>query len=352
MTALTIENLDKRFGGHRILKDISVSIAEGEFISLLGPSGCGKTTTLRCIAGFEQPDGGRILFGDRDMTAVLPEHRDIGMVFQSYALFPHMTVAENLGFGLEARRVPAPERQRRTVDVLGMVRLEGYENRFPRELSGGQQQRVALARALVIEPSLLLLDEPLANLDAALRDEMRYFIRELQQRIGITSLYVTHDQSEAMVMSDKIVVMHEGEIAQFGGPSDIYERPASLTVANFIGRSNTIRGVIADVQGAAYVVDTPHGRVAAHGPAGLAGGNDVLAMFRPENVRTSEPRPADNLLDVTVTKAVYQGSIRELTVRLKDGQELVVDVPGKSPIGLGENLALAFAQADTWLLAE
>ena len=351
MTALTIERLSKRYGALHVLRNISLSIAEGELVSLLGPSGCGKTTTLRCIAGFTHPDSGRVLFGNRDVTATLPEQRDIGMVFQSYALFPHMTVAENLGFGLEARRIPAPERRRRCAEALSMVRLDGYESRFPRELSGGQQQRVALARALVIEPSLLLLDEPLANLDAGLRDEMRYFIRDVQQRVGITSIYVTHDQAEAMVMSDRIVVMRDGEVVQFGSPREIYERPASLPVARFIGRSSTIKGVVALAEGGLYAVDTPHGRLAAAGPPGLAAGAAILLMLRPESIRTTGRLASDNVLGGTVRKVVYQGNACQVAVRLDAGDEIITDISGKSAVAAGDRLSLAFAPSDAWLLA-
>ncbi|MEZ5803445.1 MAG: ABC transporter ATP-binding protein [Rhizobiaceae bacterium] len=358
MTALTIDRINKQYGSLHILKDISVPIAQGEFVSLLGPSGCGKTTTLRCVAGFERPDSGRILFGEKDMTRALPEQRDVGMVFQSYALFPHMTVAENLGFGLEVRKVSPAERKRRIGDVLAMVRLQGYEQRFPRELSGGQQQRVALARALVIEPSVLLLDEPLANLDATLRDEMRFFIRELQQRVGITSIYVTHDQSEAMVMSDKIVVMNAGVISQFGTPRDIYERPASQAVAGFIGRSNTLSGKIAEVLGAdAYKVETSGGTIGAHGPAGLTKGADVSVMIRPENIRIrrqGEPAaasPDENVLAGSVASAIYQGNATQLKVRLASGGDMTVDVSGRNPLPVGEQVALGFAARDAWLLA-
>ncbi|RJG40978.1 ABC transporter ATP-binding protein [Mesorhizobium sp. DCY119] len=359
MTDLTIDRLNKRYGNLHILKDISIPIGEGEFVSLLGPSGCGKTTTLRCIAGFEQPDGGRILFGERDVTRALPEHRDIGMVFQSYALFPHMTVAENLAYGLEARKIAPAQRQRRIAEVLSMVRLEGYDKRFPRELSGGQQQRVALARALVIEPSVLLLDEPLANLDATLRDEMRFFIRDLQQRVGITSIYVTHDQSEAMVMSDKIVVMNAGEISQFGTPRDIYERPASQIVAGFIGRSNTIGGKVTEALGAdAYKVETSAGSIGAQGPAGLATGATVRVMIRPENIHTvkqtansSNSTTPENGLEGSVVKSVYQGNANQLKVRLASGDEVIVDVSGRNPVDIGERVALRFAARDAWLLA-
>ncbi len=358
MTALTIDRINKRYGDLHILKDISIPIAQGEFVSLLGPSGCGKTTTLRCIAGFERPDGGRILFGERDVTRALPEQRDIGMVFQSYALFPHMTVAENLSFGLEVRKVEPAERRRRIGEVLSMVRLEGYEKRFPRELSGGQQQRVALARALVIEPSVLLLDEPLANLDATLRDEMRFFIRDLQRRVGITAIYVTHDQSEAIVMSDKIVVMSAGTISQFGTPRDVYERPASRSVADFIGRSNTLRGNVVEAAGdGVYRIETSGGGIGATGPSGLARGAEIRVMIRPENIRTSngDAKPAeggaDNLLRGAVVSSVYQGSANQLKVELNGGDQVVVDVSGRDAVTLGQQIALSFAARDTWLLA-
>ena len=352
MSALTIDHLHKHYGDQHILKDISIFLEEGKFVSLLGPSGCGKTTTLRCIAGFEVPDSGRILFNTRDVTRVEPEHRDVGMVFQSYALFPHMTVEENIGFGLEARKVPPADRRRRVADVLAMVRLEGFGGRFPRELSGGQQQRVALARALVIEPSVLLLDEPLANLDASLRDEMRFFIRDLQQRVGITSVYVTHDQSEAIVMSDMIVVMQAGEIAQSGTPRDIYERPTSIAVARFIGRSNTIEANVASALGGnGYVVETSRGRMAATGPEGLASGQSVHVMIRPENIRT-EPRGDDeNIMHGAVRKSVYQGNAQQLTIDVGQDETMVIDVSGKQPVAPGSDISVCFAPGDTWLIA-
>jgi putative spermidine/putrescine transport system ATP-binding protein len=245
------------------------------------------------------------------------------------------------------------EQRRRCAEVLAMVRLEGLEGRFPRELSGGQQQRVALARALVIEPSILLLDEPLANLDAALRDEMRFFIRDLQRRVGITSVYVTHDQAEAMVMSDRIVVMSLGQIAQVGSPRDIYEQPTSASVASFIGRSNMIAGTVKGADGAGqYQVDTPYGPVSTLGPGGLAAGTRVHIMFRPENVRVGEKRLDDNVLPGIVTQSTYQGEARQLTVRLQPETDVVVDVAGKSQIAAGDRVSLSIAQADAWLLTK
>ncbi|MBP0649502.1 ABC transporter ATP-binding protein, partial [Mycobacterium tuberculosis] len=230
MTEVTIRSLTKLFGSARAVDSISLTIPDGHFVSLLGPSGCGKTTTLMMIAGFLGADGGDILFDNQNVVKEPAEKRDIGMVFQNYALFPHMTVAQNLAFGLEMRKVPRADIKARCARVLDMVQLAGFEARYPRQLSGGQQQRVALARALVIEPRILLLDEPLANLDAKLREEMRFFIRDLQKRVGITTVYVTHDQSEAMTMSDTVVVMFGGRIAQAGAPAEIYERPANRMV--------------------------------------------------------------------------------------------------------------------------
>jgi putative spermidine/putrescine transport system ATP-binding protein len=240
LTEVSIQALVKRYGDALAVDGLTLKAAEGQFVSLLGPSGCGKTTTLKCIAGFEEITSGRIAFDGHDISRLLPEERDIGMVFQSYALFPHMTVRGNLAFGLEMRRVPRAEMARRVDAALEMVQLTAFADRYPRALSGGQQQRVALARALVIEPRILLLDEPLANLDAKLRDEMRTFIRDLQQRVGITTLYVTHDQGEAMTMSDMVVVMFGGRIAQAAAPREVYDRPASEEVARFVGSANIL----------------------------------------------------------------------------------------------------------------
>ena len=351
MTALNIQKLCKSFGSVEVLRNFSLDIQEGEFISLLGPSGCGKTTTLRCVAGFEFPNQGRIEFDQKDMTYLAPEKRDVGMVFQSYALFPHLSVRENLAFGLEMRGMAVEEIRRRVDDILQMVQLTGMDDRFPRELSGGQQQRVALARALVIEPSVLLLDEPLANLDAALRDDMRFFIRDLQQRIGITSIYVTHDQSEAIVMSDRIVVMFDGEIAQVGTPREIHGMPATRRVAEFVGRSNFIDGTVAgSAVAGVQKLDTPHGILSAVCPSGFEKGAHAALMIRPENIELGKGKTGWNTLNAVVSKAVYLGDAINLSLRLPDNQIVLVDVKADCAVRSGDELEVSFSPINAWLL--
>jgi putative spermidine/putrescine transport system ATP-binding protein len=240
---LDLENLSKAFGTHKAVDGLTVGVEKGEFVSLLGPSGCGKTTTLQMIAGFVEPTSGAIRLEGRDLLAVKPARRGLGIVFQSYALFPHMTVAENVGFGLEMQGVAAAERTRRVSETLELVGLAAFAARFPRQMSGGQQQRVALARALVIHPQILLLDEPLSNLDAKLREEMQIELRQIQRTVGTTTILVTHDQAEAMALSDRIVVMNQGRAEQIGPPHEAYERPATPFVANFLGKTNLVNGI-------------------------------------------------------------------------------------------------------------
>lgn len=244
MAILKVNNLNKNFGKVKAVQDVTFEAAEGKVLSLLGPSGCGKTTTLRCIAGFENPDRGEIYLDNRKITYVPPEKRGIGMIFQNYALWPHMTVYGNLAFGLQIRKVPKDEITKKIKKVLGMVQLEGYENRYPRQMSGGQQQRIAMARALVFEPEIMLLDEPLSNLDAQLREEMRFEFTELQRKLGITAIYVTHDQAEALVISDKIVILDQGKIVQSGSPREIYSDPKNKFVAGFIAVTSFINGSV------------------------------------------------------------------------------------------------------------
>ena len=242
MAFLELEDLTKRFGTHVAVDKLSLGVEKGEFIALLGPSGCGKTTTLQMIAGFVEPTSGAIRLEGRDLLAVKPAKRGLGIVFQSYALFPHMTAAENVAFGLEMQGVAAAERTRRVAETLELVGLAAFAARFPRQMSGGQQQRVALARALVIRPNILLLDEPLSNLDAKLREEMQIELRQIQRTVGTTTILVTHDQAEAMALSDRIVVMNHGRAEQVGPPHEAYERPATPFVANFLGKTNVVNG--------------------------------------------------------------------------------------------------------------
>src|SRR5581483_7056099 len=241
---LVLERLEKRYGDSTVVSALDLNVKRGEFIALLGPSGCGKTTTLRMTAGLVPASGGRIMIGGDDVTRLPPYRRDIGLVFQNYALFPHMTVAQNVAFGLEMRSVPKAEIATRVAEALALVRLEVYGARRPRELSGGQQQRVALARARVIRPNLLLLDEPLSNVDAKLREEMRVELRDIQRRLGITTVYVTHDQVEALSMCDRVAVMGGGRLVQFGTPFEIYERPRDPFIADFVGRTNKLAGSV------------------------------------------------------------------------------------------------------------
>jgi len=242
MASLSVEKLTKRFGASLAVDDLELAVREGELVALLGPSGCGKTTTLRMVAGFLPPTSGRVLFDDEDVTRLPAHKRSTGMVFQSYALFPHMTAAQNVGFGLEMRGLRAAERSTRIEEALKLVRLSHLADRLPRELSGGQQQRVALARALVINPKLFLLDEPLSNLDAKLRAEVRLEIRALQQRLGLTTLLVTHDREEALTMADRLVVMDAGRVRQIGSPRELYDEPQDAFVADFVGRCNILSG--------------------------------------------------------------------------------------------------------------
>jgi putative spermidine/putrescine transport system ATP-binding protein len=244
MGSLLLDRLGKRFGTSAAVERVDLDVRQGEMVALLGPSGCGKTTTLRMVAGFVVPSEGRVLIGGVDVTTAPPHGRDTGMVFQSYALFPHMTVAANVAFGLEMRKVGRAEREARVREALRLVRLEGLEERLPRQLSGGQQQRVALARALVVNPAVFLLDEPLSNLDAKLRGEVRMEIRALQQRLGLTTLIVTHDQEEALTMADRLVVMDRGRVRQVGTAEELYERPADPFVAGFVGRCNLVPGAL------------------------------------------------------------------------------------------------------------
>jgi len=305
---ITLQNLTKSFGSTPVLRDISLTIGSRELFFLLGPSGCGKTTLLRLIAGFYQPDAGELRFGDRLMNAVPPHDRNAGMVFQNYALWPHMTVFQNVAYGLEVRKVPAAEMKRRVQETLASVRMEKFADRSPNQLSGGQQQRVALARALVIRPDVLLLDEPLSNLDARLRLEMRDEIRRIHSETRITTVYVTHDQKESLSLASRMAVLREGVVEQLADPRTVYRRPANRFVADFIGETNWVEGV-AEVDGETLQVRTPLGAFTASARHGFLTGAPVWLGFRPEAVQLQAA--AVNRMDTVIGQVNYLGEIEE-----------------------------------------
>jgi putative spermidine/putrescine transport system ATP-binding protein len=324
MADLALNGLSKHYGDFYAVREVSLTIADGEFLVLLGPSGCGKTTTLRMVAGFIEPSAGHVRLAGQDVTLLPPWKRNAGMVFQSYALFPHMTVAQNVAFGLEMRKLGRADIDRRVEETLALVRLGGYGGRLPRQLSGGQQQRVALARALAIRPDVLLLDEPLSNLDAKLRQEVRVEIRELQRQLGLTTVMVTHDQEEALTMADRLVVMNEGSVRQVGNQRDLYERPADRFVAGFVGRTTFLAGT----------VEAP-GRFRSDGGLALAcaGGSPGRAVLslRPERIEIGlEPRSGlDNSLSGTVEFVSYLGALIDIHVRLSPSDRLVVQIANR-----------------------
>jgi spermidine/putrescine ABC transporter ATP-binding subunit len=306
---LALRGVSKSFGGTQVLQPLTLDVAEGELLALLGPSGCGKTTTLRVIAGFEAPDTGSVLIGGKDVTGLPPNKRALGMVFQSYSLFPHMTVAENIAFGLRMRGMKRAAQAEIVRSMLQTVRLEGYESRLVQQLSGGQQQRIALARALATEPSVLLLDEPLGALDKSLRERMQFELRDLQRRFAITSILVTHDQEEALTMSDRIAVMSAGVVVQVGRPTEVYERPRTRFVAEFLGTANIFDGTVAAPCGPGAwhlsLAPQPNAAACVEQP-GLVCGNPVTIAVRPERLELTDPAP--DRLRATVRDVVFRGS--------------------------------------------
>ena len=328
MAKLEIKDVHKSFGKNHVVKGINLSIGDGEFLCLLGPSGCGKTTLLRMIAGLTETDEGQIIINGKDMTDLPPDKRSNGMVFQNYALFPHMTVEQNIAYGLKRHRVPKDETKRRVQFGLEMVRLEGLGKRYPRELSGGQQQRVALARALVMNPDLLLLDEPLSNLDAKLRKEMRLEIRNIQKKLNVTTIFVTHDQEEALTMADTIAIMNGGVVEQLGSPLEMYEHPNTQFVASFIGGTNLIEGEVVTSEGNAVTVRC--GKTMLRGLTNntLTPGQKVITSQRPERLRLhANGETGGNCVRGKITARVYLGASIRFVVEDEEGRNIIVDLP-------------------------
>jgi putative spermidine/putrescine transport system ATP-binding protein len=349
MAKVSLESLHKQFGASVAVADFSLDIADGELVAFLGPSGCGKTTTLRMIAGFLAPSAGTIRIAGKDVTDLPVHRRDTGMVFQRYALFPHMTVAQNVAFGLEMHKMPAVQRDARIREVLDMVRMTSLRDRYPRQLSGGQQQRVAIARALAIQPKVFLLDEPLSNLDAKLRLEVREEIRALQQRLGLTTIFVTHDQEEALAVADRMAIMHDGKVQQVGTPEALYERPANLFVADFLGKMNFFQGGLAE----SGIFGTDQGariRVEEGPPSARHMG------VRPERVRLALEPCGGNALAGAVESTVYLGSQLEVRVKLESGEAILSQLPNGAtqrgaPTEVGARVYACFEPADCVMFA-
>ena len=320
MPALRLVNIVKTYGKSKAIDNLNLIVEDGELLTLLGPSGCGKTTTLRAVIGFVTTESGEIYIGDRKISDIPPEKRGIGLVFQNYALWPHMTVYQNLAFGLQLKKMSRDQIKKKVAEGLSIVKLEGLEDRYPRQLSGGQQQRVALARALVLEPDILLLDEPLSNLDALLREQMRFEIAQLHRQYGLTTIYVTHDQTEAMVISDRIAVLDKGRLMQLGTPMEIYSHPANKFVAGFMGTTNFIRGEVEDITGDYAAVKTSDGLILQGRGRGLQKGQEVEVAVRPENIEFLSESPdsnALNIFDAKITRATYVGELIDYQLHIR-----------------------------------
>jgi ABC-type Fe3+/spermidine/putrescine transport system ATPase subunit len=344
---LTVRGVVRRFGPVTALAGVDLTVAEGELLTILGPSGSGKTTLLKVVAGFEIPDEGTVHLGAEDVTLAPPRQRDVGMVFQNYALFPHLTVAQNVAFPLEMRRLAKPERDRRVAEALALVELAGYEARLPRQLSGGQQQRVALARAIVFNPRLLLLDEPFGALDRKLRESMQLEVRRLQRRLKLTTLFITHDQEEALILSDRVAVMNAGLLEQVGTPAQVYARPATRFVADFVGESNLLEGHASGDRAA----EVPGlGRITLAHAAGAAG-EQITLLLRPEALRVgAEAAALPNRASGRIVETVFLGLSVKLRLRLEGGLELLARLPLRPseplPASEGDTVPLGFAPED------
>ena len=352
MAFLDISHLEKAFGALRVVKDFNLGIDKGEFISLLGPSGCGKTTVLRMVAGFETPDSGAIIVDGKDITRLRPNQRNIGMVFQAYALFPNLTVAQNVGFGLRIAGVSGTEAKERVAEMLALIGLPDLGGRYPFQLSGGQQQRVALARALAVRPKVLLLDEPLSALDAKIRVSLRTEIREIQQRLGITTIFVTHDQEEALSISDRIVVMNGGLAEQVGKPFDIYNQPRTRFVANFVGTLSTLQGEVADP--ATGRVTLADGVVTLGRRIDLPRGAAVTLALRPEAVHLGRAEGRDIVLPARITDVHFLGSVIRVRA-VAAGASLSLDTFNRAdtpPPPVGAQTEISLAAADVIVLGD
>ncbi len=337
MPRLTLEGLEKRYGEHAVVSSVSLAVADGEFVSLLGPSGCGKTTVLRMVAGLVSPSAGRIRVDEREVTHEPPHRRRIGLVFQSYALFPHLSVFENVAFGLRRAGVGGDELKRRVDEALASVRLAGLAGRMPRQLSGGQQQRVAVARSLAPRPSILLFDEPLSNLDAALRDDMQIELKRLQREVGITTLFVTHDQTEALAMSDRVCVLSEGRVQQFGTPEEVYHRPANAFVAGFLGRPNRLRGQVVGADGGWLRIAVGGGvELPAATTLPLPKGAAVDLILRQEELHLTRGASGASFegrvaYPARVALRSFVGARVRYVLALAEGLEIVAELPGSAP---------------------
>jgi putative spermidine/putrescine transport system ATP-binding protein len=340
MSTVRLDRISKHYGTTVAVEELDLQVADGELVTLLGPSGCGKTTTLRMIAGLVEPSGGRVFFDDQDVTWLAPRSRNIGFVFQTPALFPHLSVADNIGFGLSVKKAQKAAIASRVEEMLTMVGLAGYGARLPAQLSGGQQQRVALARVLATDPRVLLFDEPLSALDKNLRDTLKYSILDLQRRTGKTAIYVTHDQSEAFAISDRIVVMNNGRIEQIGTQTDIYLHPATSYVAEFIGANNGLRGTVTGRDGegenARWLIDAGGRTLRGADRPGLAAGQAVVAYIRPEDIEIVSDGGVDgfaNVIEGTIDRVIFEGPTAQLRVDV-GGREMRVDVAGNERLEL------------------
>jgi ABC-type Fe3+/spermidine/putrescine transport system ATPase subunit len=347
VSSIRLQSVTKRYGGFTAVEDTSLEVAQGEFVTILGPSGSGKTTVLTMIAGLNHPTSGAIWLGGRDVTALPAAKRNIGLVFQSYALFPHMTAYDNVAFPLTVRKVPAAEVRRRVAEALARVRLDGLERRKPGQLSGGQQQRVALARAIVFQPDILLLDEPLGALDRKLREEVQIELRQLQRSLGITTVLVTHDQEEALSLSDRIVVLDRGLVQQVAAPQHAYLRPANRFVADFLGTANLFEGLDAGdailLPGGRRIPCRDTGRV-------LAAGGTATGVLRPERLRVEPPCEEGDGLPATVSEVIYLGQSVRYHLATPAGDMVAVAGDGRARFGIGEAVSLAWDPDDIWVL--